>query len=370
MIYFRLFYNLNITENVTITAGKTHYHSGKQISYQNSPQWFQAGPLSCDTSYIIKMTASSSEGESPPGTTEITTVCPKQTRTDLPPIMLYSMEETMKAFDVTISGIFLRDSENILMLNKTVKSFDFHFQEKLIFIVTDEVHVANIIQDKEEDLPRLSDLKTVDSVKIKLIETDIIESVSVDWLHNAVYFSVKSSSSIASWSFVYCDLTMDSCNQLNLHLSSQPQHFKVDPFNGFLYWTEEEEGKDTVYRSNLRPSHNCSSTSKELLYTDSQLGPFVVCYSHLSLMIPDINMNQMIQVNLDSKASEAVHVNYTSKVGWNDVWSIFQYEKDYERFYWSSSKGLNIEFQSKSDKGVTYSYSTIIPDIRLVDNIF
>ena len=74
-------------------------------------------------------------------------------------------------------------------------------------------------------------------------------------------------------------------------------------------------------------------------------------------MIQKNLMNQMIQVNLDSKASEAVHVNYTSKVGWNDVWSIFQYEKDYERFYWSSSKGLNIEFQSKTNNGQTHEQS-------------
>ena len=88
------------------------------------------------------MTASNSEGESPASSQEITTVCPKQTRTDLPPIMIYSMEKVLKAFDVTISGIFWRKSSNILQMDKEIKSYDFHIQRKLLFIVTDEVEEA------------------------------------------------------------------------------------------------------------------------------------------------------------------------------------------------------------------------------------
>ena len=86
-----------------------------------------------------------------------------------------------------------------------------------------------------------------------------------------------------------------------------------------------------------------------------------------------------MQVSLDNKDAKAIHTNYSSRVGWNEVLSIFQYQEEFDRynwdllcndlivtisifrFYWSSPSGFNIEF-FREDSG--YSYSQIESDIR------
>ena len=72
---------------------------------------------------------------------------------------------------------------------------------------------------------------------------------------------------------------------------------------------------------------------------------------------------KMLQVSLDTKESLPIHTEYRGRVGWSGVRSIVQYHDDFDRFYWSSGSGLNIEFYS-NDTG--YSFSQIEQEIRYI----
>ena len=39
-----------------------------------------------------------------------------------------------------------------------------------------------------------------------------------------------------------------------------------------------------------------------------------------------------MQVSLDNKDAKAIHTNYSSRVGWNEVLSIFQYQEEFDRY--------------------------------------
>ena len=41
-----------------------------------------------------------------------------------------------------------------------------------------------------------------------------------------------------------------------------------------------------------------------------------------------------MQVSLDNKDAKAIHTNYSSRVGWNEVLSIFQYQEEFDRYNW------------------------------------
>ena len=42
-----------------------------------------------------------------------------------------------------------------------------------------------------------------------------------------------------------------------------------------------------------------------------------------------------MQVSLDNKDAKAIHTNYSSRVGWNEVLSIFQYQEEFDRYNWA-----------------------------------
>ena len=72
---------------------------------------------------------------------------------------------------------------------------------------------------------------------------------------------------------------------------------------------------------------------------------------------------KMLQVSLDTRQARPIHTEYRSRVGagWSAVRSIVQYHDEFDRFYWSSESGLNIEFYSNE---TGYSFSQIEQEIR------
>ena len=72
---------------------------------------------------------------------------------------------------------------------------------------------------------------------------------------------------------------------------------------------------------------------------------------------------QMLQVSLDTRQARPIHTDYRSRAGagWSAVRSIVQYHDEFDRFYWSSESGLNIEFYSNE---TGYSFSQIEQEIR------
>ena len=167
------------------------------------------------------------------------------------------------------------------------------------------MQVANISYNSEDESLSISEFQETlvskihsdtNSTKLKL------ESVTVDWLNDGVYICVKTSK-IAdnqtvdssqqqqdSWSLVLCDLTLERCRLIRLHLNVQPKHLTADPFHGYLFWTEREGDRDNIYRANLETWSSQSSPKCSLVSQASQNGSglintknmHIVCEKYIS----------------------------------------------------------------------------------------
>ena len=59
-----------------------------------------------------------------------------------------------------------------------------------------------------------------------------------------------------------------------------------------------------------------------------------------------------MQVSLDNKDAKAIHTNYSSRVGWNEVLSIFQYQEEFDRYNWDYVMILLLLFLFSGSTGV------------------
>ena len=59
-----------------------------------------------------------------------------------------------------------------------------------------------------------------------------------------------------------------------------------------------------------------------------------------------------MQVSLDNKDAKAIHTNYSSRVGWSEVLSIFQYQEEFDRYNWDYVMILLLLFLFSGSTGV------------------
>ena len=282
-----------------------------------------------------------------------------------PPFILFSIGTGLYSKDITIGPAMWDEASLEIEASQLITGLDFHLEKGLLYFVAGSVSVADIYQSEGQSVI-VSSPRLLNDEKIKKRDSDLILDVSVDWLNDRVYFSVQSASDNSQkivqqfWYFVFCDLNLAKCQHLELNLTVRPDHVKADPFHGYLYWMERSD----IFRTHLTSQNFCPPhNQKELLYSGNKLGPFVISYSQYSLLVPDMYNNEMVEVSLDlQQAPATIHNNYNSKVGWNDILSIIQFPNGFDRFYWSSSVGFNIEF--RDNKTESYSYSLIETDIK------
>ena len=352
---------------------------------------YVTGPLVCGVTYIIKLSARNKVGESNMSRSHFKTVCSEQSQVhckiglhnsnpyfqgsnSMPPIILFAMDNILYSKDITLSGNLWSSPTKLAEMNHQILDLDFHHQHGVLYILCDSfLYTANISQQIDGAVNISQPEKNENHLKLQ--ENGVIESISVDWLNDAVYFSVKSSSVSVSelgdsqdvtqqgqetitnyWAFVYCDLTLANCNQLGLNIDSKPRYLKSDPYHGHIYWIQNYRGKDVLYKSALKSSSSCGPIKKEKLYSATRLSQFVVSYLKYSIFVPDLDRNLMLQVSLDTQEVTPVHtqLSESSTVGWKDVVSLIQFQQEFDRFYWSSDSGFNIEFYNNKT-GFTYS---------------
>ena len=296
----------------------------------------------------------------------------------MPPIILFGMDNILYSKDITLSGNLWSSPTKLAEMTHQILDLDFHHQYGVLYIICDSLYTSTLSQQSDGSVNISQPEKSENH--LNLSETDVVESVSVDWINDAVYFSVKSfsvseaaklgdSKNVAQqgtknyWAFVYCDLTLDNCHQLGLNIYSRPRYLKADPYHGHLYWIQNTRGEDVLYKSALKSSTSCGQIKKQKLYSASRLGQFVVSYTKYSILVPDIDSNLMLQVSLDTKEVTPIHNHLTesSSVGWKDVVSLIQFQEQFDRFYWSSDSGFNIEFYNNK---TGFTYSQINTDIR------
>ena len=78
---------------------------------------YVTGPLECDTSYRVRLTAWNSEGESPASSSPFSTVCPAEARSEArPPLVLFSLGPGLYTKDITLEKNIWRKQTKLAQL--------------------------------------------------------------------------------------------------------------------------------------------------------------------------------------------------------------------------------------------------------------
>ena len=79
---------------------------------------YVTGPLECDTSYEVRLTAWNSEGESPASSSLFSTVCPAQARAEArPPLVVFSLGSGLYTKDITLEKNIWRKQTKVAQLD-------------------------------------------------------------------------------------------------------------------------------------------------------------------------------------------------------------------------------------------------------------
>ena len=76
-------------------------------------------------------------------------------------------------------------------------------------------------------------------------------------------------------------------------------HLRPDPFNGRLYWVESGQ---RLYSQPMRDE--CWNRAPILLVQRPRLGPFEVLFDQWQLLVPDLEANQLLQVDVMNETSK------------------------------------------------------------------
>ncbi|XP_040578476.1 proto-oncogene tyrosine-protein kinase ROS isoform X3 [Lepeophtheirus salmonis] len=205
----------------------------------------------------------------------------------------------------------------------------------------------SIILDQMGTLYIVSNVYSSNTIEIKTVNnTKKIRGseIDIDWLNNLVYFLDLKRKNIFK-----CDIPkfenpyLKGCVILKIELEGSLKHLKVDPYNGFIYWIQDD---------NILIGTNMIGEKKILFSKSVFLSSFSILMKNNYILIPDIIHSRLYTVNLwenkedfkEAKVFES-HCN-----GLRYITS-----KNRSSFFWSNHEGLN--FQKFTEK---YGYLNII----------
>ncbi|XP_060801498.1 proto-oncogene tyrosine-protein kinase ROS isoform X2 [Amyelois transitella] len=134
--------------------------------------------------------------------------------------------------------------------------------------------------------------------------------LSVDWLNHHLYVLGRLhhtpdglNDSYSIWEIIRCDF--DGRNQLVAYsgFNSQPIHFEVDPYNGYIFWALRGGDRDGLYRLDLANISNGvrHNSPPELIVRDAHLGAFTVDHADFRLLVVHLKRNTVLAVSLDGR---------------------------------------------------------------------
>ncbi|XP_078617344.1 proto-oncogene tyrosine-protein kinase ROS-like isoform X3 [Branchiostoma floridae x Branchiostoma japonicum] len=147
--------------------------------------------------------------------------------------------------------------------------------------------------------------------------------LSVDWLHDRLYY-------VSGRDMMRCSLDGSRQEVVLQYLSQSPGELLVNPYHGFLYWTQAGVGGG-LYRMDLAHVGINATNTTQLIAEQDHLQAVTISYSSLRLFFPDKQMNVMLSTFIDGSDREDFHANTVSPQ-LADVKSLTHFE---ESFFWT-----------------------------------
>ncbi|XP_053678090.1 proto-oncogene tyrosine-protein kinase ROS [Anopheles nili] len=135
--------------------------------------------------------------------------------------------------------------------------------------------------------------------------------LSVDWLNEHVYV-LGQARLTQLWQIAYCDFTGGHLTVAIAGLPRRPDHFAVDPYNGFLFWVVGGVRPDAgLFRLDLGDISNGvrHEIRPQQMVRGRNLGAFALDYANFRVLVADQGNNTVLAVSLDGERLEDIRNN-------------------------------------------------------------
>ncbi|XP_064613642.1 proto-oncogene tyrosine-protein kinase ROS-like [Liolophura sinensis] len=160
------------------------------------------------------------------------------------------------------------------------------------------------------------------------------ESLTVDWLNDDIY--------VVSQNKIYrCAVEKTDCQVALDGLDMTPTDIKVDPINGFLYFTIAAEGHG-LYRVDMADLDGTDKPKRKLIIRNELLSSFTIDYQNIQLYFPNDSQNTMLATFLDGSDVSNIRPNVI-RPDFHHVVSMVYHQG---LFYWTNG---NVVLQEEYD---------------------
>ncbi|XP_048766735.2 proto-oncogene tyrosine-protein kinase ROS-like isoform X2 [Ostrea edulis] len=298
--------------------------------------------------YLVNVSATNSVGKGPAGSVNITTPGPGNLSTEDMPFLILAQDN--KVVKQNMKLLVTSDPDTLLTLNSsdtTVKGLTVLFQ-------TPGDEITGITLDVDKQMVYLSDstntifsLSTLAQGQSHTIFSDLPNPsvLTLDWLRDILYVVCK-------LQIYQCDLQTDNCYPATEILPAEPADIKVDPINGFLFFTLSA-GQQGLYRIDTGDiTSPCNITSPRLApYTsivNDNFLTFTLDFNNILIYFPDESHNSMRSSSLDGGDVTDIRRTRTVRPEFQGMVGMVYYD---ELFYWTNGdKVMQEEYNSVQDK--------------------
>ncbi|XP_030850010.1 proto-oncogene tyrosine-protein kinase ROS [Strongylocentrotus purpuratus] len=259
--------------------------------------------LRASTLYAVSVRARNMEGEGISDTVNITTGAEPQNLGVVPYLVIgvtslsFTNLSEMSSVSLVEYGKRIIDSDPLLNdihtvdnENSTISDVAVDYWENFIFI-----------SDSDGRIHR----RTIDPANLTLAPSEVLYTdqstaptkLDVDWLNEQLYF-------VQGTEILRCDLNVSGCSVAVANLGSVPVEMKVDPFSGYLFWSEQDVG---IRRTSLTSS-TVEASSVDIIINLSGQSSFTVLSETFQILYSNSTGNSMHSASLDGSNQKAMHV--------------------------------------------------------------
>ncbi|XP_050428827.1 proto-oncogene tyrosine-protein kinase ROS isoform X2 [Adelges cooleyi] len=296
--------------------------------------------------YSISLAARNQYGVGPNTTTYVITTSSSIIKYTPEPVYLFLVSN----HDVFYQTKELIDTpKSLYHTDQTINCVSLNTHTKVMYIADSSGRLLSVSNDKK--------------VEVLLPHgNDIILEMSFDWLNNQMFILMSTlTNNVTTYNIYKFDIQQKNLINVALGFDKRPIQMKVDPCNGYLFWTMN----NGLYRLDL--SKEVSNLRKELIHMlilpNNDIGPFVIDYTNFSLLVLFRKNNTIMSVSLDGKEVLNVRKNTARSVFSKATTLVYANGL----FYWSNGpKLMGEEYHEASLQYYQHVYPSFSADFHLV----
>ncbi|XP_077977455.1 proto-oncogene tyrosine-protein kinase ROS-like [Glandiceps talaboti] len=286
--------------------------------------------LKAETLYEVKVSAGNVAGHGPPAVENITTVAAPDVPEDQAEFLFTDKNTVQTVPYQDVSDFPMVDMLYTYPDDSHLQGLAVHYWKNLLVFSVSDGALCTRLADEEDGMN--------DTTSIIYIG-DNITAVSVDWLYDEIYF-------VEDDTIVRCGLTGDDVEIVVTNLDPVPADIVVDPYSGYLYWTQVGAGHG-VYRIDLAHIDEDVNTTAELIIEQPYLATLTIDFTAFQLLyVNDLNETFM-SAFIDGTSKIAIHENVINDAKLKTVSGLVQYG---DIFTWSSDKSV-LYYEANADGG-------------------